>query len=74
MVLRDAPQHARTVTMTRRELREEAQHVVEEHNVDDSMDGEVAYVKHVGKDEEADTCTEVGHRVRLHRLVGADPE
>ena len=44
IVLQDAPLHARKAMMTRRELRVEAQHVVEEGNVDgNNMDAEEAY-------------------------------
>lgn len=55
VVLQDAPQHARRVTTTLRELHVEAQHVVEEHSVDDNMDEEEACGKDVEMDEVEDT-------------------
>lgn len=55
VVLQDAPQRARRVMTTLRGLRGEAQHVVEEHSVDDSMDEEEAYEKDVEMDEEVGT-------------------
>ena len=54
-VLQDAPQHARRVMKTLRELHGEAQHVVEEHSVDGSMDEEEACEKDVEMDEEEGT-------------------
>lgn len=53
LLVQDAPQRARRETGTLRELRAEAQHVVEEErSVDDSMDVEVACEKDVEKDDE----------------------
>ena len=75
VVLQDAPLHARKAMMTRRELRVEAQHVVEEHSVDVySMDAGVAY----GKDVEmgaADTCKAEDRLIRWGHLEeeGAAP-
>ena len=58
-VLQDAPQHARRAMMTLHELRVEAQHVVEEHNVDGNMDEEEACGRDVEMDEgEEGTCKE----------------
>lgn len=74
VVLQDAPQHARRETKTLRVLREEAQHVVEERSVDDSMDGVEACEKDVGKDEEEGTCTAEVRQIPQRCLVGVVPE
>lgn len=69
VVLQDAPLHARKAMMTRRELRVEAQHVVEEDSVDEnSMDAEEACGKDVEMDE-ADTCREEVRRLHLRHQV-----
>ena len=79
MVLQDAPQRARKVTTTLRELHEgEAQHVLEaeggEDNVGDSMDEEVACGMDVEMGEEG-TYTEVADQQDLCRCqVDAGPE
>ena len=76
VVLQDAPLRARKAMMTRRELRVEAQHVVEEHSVDgNSMDAEAAYEKDVEMGE-ADTCKAEGRLIRWDHLEeeGAGPE
>ena len=74
VVLQDAPQHVRKAMMTRRVLREEAQHVVEDHSVDDSMDAEVACGKDVEMDVAEDTYKEVDRRLHWDHRKGVDPE
>lgn len=70
-VLQDAPQRARKGMKTLRELREEAQHVVEVRSVDDNMDEEEACEKDAEKDEEEGTCMAEDRQLRLRRLEGA---
>lgn len=71
VVLQDAPQHARRVMTTLRELRVEAQHVVEEHSVDDNMDEEEAYGKDVEMDEVEDTYKGEAPLVRRKHFADA---
>lgn len=71
MVLPDAPQHARRAMKTLRELRGEAQHVVEEHSVDGNMDEEEAYEKDVEMGEEEDTYMAGVRLIPLRQLAGA---